>query len=623
MNRFTWCVILVVATSTVTANGAERSISERLAKESWITQTRLVPSAIGVTRQETNIPCWIDRAELANDPQRMHVWLVGGMDGSDVAVDATMRIMRQFHDRPKSSDVPQWMSLSAVLLGNPDGWSKQLGEKNDSNGRPTRGYPPQGDGYVTATDPEAAYLWRWLGTQAPDLVIEVRSDADRATALNQRGWWCGLLASRPTPRLIETLAKSTDAPFPFRVGDSQFPETDSLAARLPLERPAAMGAIPALRLCVSDAAFESHDLRLEVLAGLIKAGRELSEPNDNAIKHARPERRQREARTPIEVAEQLAKRYGHSLKTVQYIPAVAVIGRLRLSELNNDSAHRRDVEKLLEPYVSGQQKAISDKPSGSDFAGHLVFGELALRTKDEATKAKLIALAKAAADFAFDSNGKPREAMPAHVDMSDAVFMACPILAQVGRLTGEVKYHDMAVRHLAFMRKLCARPDGLYRNSPLNDAAWGRGNGFPALGLALTLTDLPAEHPGRAEMLRAFQEHLAALRSHQDPTGMWHQVIDVEGSYRELTATCMITFAMLRGMKHGWLDRATYEPCVRKAWPAILARIGSDGSLIDVCEGTGKQTSLRAYLDRKAILGPDDRGGAMALLVATEMEAWK
>ena len=73
----------------------------------------------------------------------------------------------------------------------------------------------------------------------------------------------------------------------------------------------------------------------------------------------------------------------------------------------------------------------------------------------------------------------------------------------------------------------------------------------------------------------------------------------------------------------GWLDRAAFEPSVRKAWPALLARIGSDGSLIDVCEGTGKQTSRRAYLDRKAILGPDDRGGAMALLVATEMEASK
>lgn len=304
---------------------------------------------------------------------------------------------------------------------------------------------------------------------------------------------------------------------------------------------------------------------------------------------------------------------------MQYIPAVAVIGRIRLSELMNDPSPQQDAERIVEPYLSGKQKAISDNPSGSDFAGHLVFGELALRIKDEPTKAKLISLAKAAADFGFDADGQPRKAMPSHVEMSDAVFMSCPILAQVGRLTSDVKYHDMAVRHLAFMRKLCARPDGLYRNSPLNDAAWGRGNGFPALGLALTLTDLPAEHPGRAEVLRAFQQHLAALRTHQDPTGMWHQVIDVEGSYRELTATCMITFAMLRGMKHGWLDRATYEPSIRQSWPAILARIAADGSLIDVCEGTGKQTSLRAYLDRKAILGPDDRGGAMALLVATEM----
>jgi rhamnogalacturonyl hydrolase YesR len=344
---------------------------------------------------------------------------------------------------------------------------------------------------------------------------------------------------------------------------------------------------------------------------------------DDWHSEARRERLQRIRRSPIEVAEQLAKRYGHSLKTVQYIPAVAVIGRIRLSELTGDQSHRKDAEKLLETYVSGKQKAISDKPSGSDFAGHLVFGEMAQRTTDDTTKAKLIALAKVAADFAFDADGKPREAMPAHVEMSDAVFMGCPILAQVGRLTGDVKYHDMAVRHLAFMRKLCARPDGLYRNSPLNDAAWGRGNGFPALGLALTLTDMPVDHPGRADVLRAFQEHLAALKTHQDPTGMWHQVIDVEGSYRELTATCMISFAMLRGMKHGWLDRATYEPCVRKSWPAILARIGSDGSLIDVCEGTGKQTSLRAYLDRKAILGFDDRGGAMSLLVATEMAAFQ
>ena len=123
-------------------------------------------------------------------------------------------------------------------------------------------------------------------------------------------------------------------------------------------------------------------------------------------------------------------------------------------------------------------------------------------------------------------------------------------------------------------------------------------------------------------MLATFQEHLAALAKHQDPTGMWHQVIDHPSSYRELTATCMTTFAMIRGVRNGWLDRNTFEPLIRKAWSAIKVRIAEDGGLIDVCEGTGKQTTLRAYLDRKAILGPDDRGGAMSLLVSVEAAAF-
>jgi len=163
------------------------------------------------------------------------------------------------------------------------------------------------------------------------------------------------------------------------------------------------------------------------------------------------------------------------------------------------------------------------------------------------------------------------------------------------------------------------RRDGLYRHSPLDEAAWGRGNGFPALGLALSLDNLPVDHAGRAEMLRAFQAHMEALARHQDPTGAWHQVIDVPGSYRELTATCMIAYAALRGVRAGWLDRARFQPLVDSAWHAIRTRVASDGRLVDVCAGTGKQKDLQDYLDRPAILGPDPRGGAMALLIAVEM----
>jgi rhamnogalacturonyl hydrolase YesR len=239
---------------------------------------------------------------------------------------------------------------------------------------------------------------------------------------------------------------------------------------------------------------------------------------------------------------------------------------------------------------------------------------MAKRTGDQ----RYITRVRTAADLAFTESGEMREAMPMHTEMSDAVFMGCPILASAGKLTGKSIYFDMAARHLQFMQKLCLRTDGLYRHSPLNEAAWGRGNGFPALGLAWTLEEMPASHPQFAPMLQSFQAHMAALAKFQDNDGMWHEVVDRPDSYAEFSATAMIAMAMLRGVRHNWLDR-TYKDRAQAAWRAILVRSGRDGALVDVCESTGKQKSLEDYLNRAASLGNDARGGGMAMLLATEM----
>jgi rhamnogalacturonyl hydrolase YesR len=101
---------------------------------------------------------------------------------------------------------------------------------------------------------------------------------------------------------------------------------------------------------------------------------------------------------------------------------------------------------------------------------------------------------------------------------------------------------------------------------------------------------------------------------------MWRNVIDRPGAYPEYSATAMIATAMLRGIRNGWLDRATYEPLVEKAWKAILARTGADGHLVDVCESTGTRgLNYDDYVHRAAIVGRDDRGGGMAMFFATEL----
>ena len=101
---------------------------------------------------------------------------------------------------------------------------------------------------------------------------------------------------------------------------------------------------------------------------------------------------------------------------------------------------------------------------------------------------------------------------------------------------------------------------------------------------------------------------------------MWHQVIDHSGSYREMTSTCMITFAILRGLKHGWLEESEYLPITERAWEAIkLTHRHPTASSSTSAPVPGKQNTLRDYLDRTAILGRDERGGAMALIVSVEM----
>lgn len=322
-------------------------------------------------------------------------------------------------------------------------------------------------------------------------------------------------------------------------------------------------------------------------------------------------------RSPRQLAEQLAAVYGQRLDQVAYIPALPLVAKLRLSELTGVPKYAEEVDRVVAAFLRGEKTPVPK--SGSEQAGHLVFAELAQRAKGQ-DRDRWIQLCRNAADQIFDADGKPLPIMPFHSEMSDAVFMAGPILAATGKLTGERKYFDAAAGHFASMRTLCLRADGLYRHSPMCEAAWGRGNGFPALGLALALSDWPEEHPSRQQLVGEFQQHMAALKPHQDvETGCWHQVIDHPESYDEYSCTCMIGFAMRRGIRRGWLNRTEYQSCVDRAWQAIRDRTSADGQLVNVCAGTGKQKTLQDYLDRPAINGRDDRGGAMGLLFATEL----
>jgi unsaturated rhamnogalacturonyl hydrolase len=316
----------------------------------------------------------------------------------------------------------------------------------------------------------------------------------------------------------------------------------------------------------------------------------------------------RRGRSPREVAQELGKVYGHDFAQPTYIAAMALIAQLRLG-------NTAEVLRLAEPYLNGSTDSFA-RPSQSSLAAHMAFYEIARRTGDERA-AKLVIRA---ANSGFTEDGSLREFMPLNGGWSDSVFMDIPILAKAGALTGDRKYFDMAARHFFYMQKIVGRPDGLYRHQASTDAAWGRGNGFPALGLALTLNDFPKEHPDYPALLAAFQKHMKALSQFQDENGMFREVIDYPGSYPEYSGTSMIATAMMRGIRRGWLDASVYQLIVDRAWQAILIRTAPDGRLFDVAESTGTRgLTLKDYLRRAAILDSDPRAGAFAMILATEI----
>jgi rhamnogalacturonyl hydrolase YesR len=198
------------------------------------------------------------------------------------------------------------------------------------------------------------------------------------------------------------------------------------------------------------------------------------------------------------------------------------------------------------------------------------------------------------------------------------MFMTAVVLARSGRRPDHRHDLDTSARLLVDYATRLQRSDGLFNHASDGPAAWGRGNGFAALGLMEALTVMPEPHPVRAKLLDIFRRQMSAVRTHQAPDGMWRQVIDAPGSYREESATAMLLTAMARGIRLGWIDR-TYLPTVQRAWRGLSAHVEEEGTIVDVCTGTGAGPDLRYYLNRAAITGADDRGGAMALLASIEV----
>jgi hypothetical protein len=505
---------------------------------------------------------------------------VGGFTGQTEDVNLALRTLDLYLGA--GDWLTQTLALSAVPCVNPDGLAAGSGPENGAGGRPAEGYPPADNFFYDAHNPERRYLWRWAGLQAPDLVLEVRAGAAVV-------WEVSAAAASFAP----VLQAGNAAP------------ADSFVAALGATTVNGLGPIPGLRLTTTPQALEGQLNRLwELLAR--QPG-----PHPSPARGVLDTRR---ARTPLRIAHLLATVYGHSLEPVVYTLGMGISGRLRLARLDPEFPDPApDIVQLVEPYVSGARPMWTEPASPATLAG-LIWGlQLTEATRD---RRYVQLVADVAARYQpGDTGGAPPPSDPEF--RTEDMFMNGAMLGRAFQLTGEARYLDLLTQFL--LNAHIQQDNGLFWHCRSAPYYWGRGNGFAVLGFCETLSFLPIAHADRPVLLDIHTRHLEALRQRQLPSGMYPQVLDVPGSYEEFTVTCMLGYAMAHGLRRGWLD-TSYRPTVEQAWQGVTERIDESGGLIDCCTNTGVQSSRQAYVDRPAIFGRDDRGGAMALWFALELE---
>jgi rhamnogalacturonyl hydrolase YesR/catechol 2,3-dioxygenase-like lactoylglutathione lyase family enzyme len=200
----------------------------------------------------------------------------------------------------------------------------------------------------------------------------------------------------------------------------------------------------------------------------------------------------------------------------------------------------------------------------------------------------------------------------------DDMYMETLVQVQAFRATGDAKYLDRSsLEMVAYLDKL-QMPSGLFYHEPEVKYYWGRGNGWVAAGMAELLSSLPEEHPRRARILEGYRKMMKALVESQGADGMWRQLIDRSDSWPETSSTGMFTFAMITGVKHGWLDAATYGPAARKAWLALAGYVDQNADVTSICTGTNKLDDLDYYLARPRRTG-DFHGQAPVLWAASAL----
>ena len=338
---------------------------------------------------------------------------------------------------------------------------------------------------------------------------------------------------------------------------------------------------------------------------------------------------------PQVIGEQLVKHYletphshwgdinsKYTTTFVTYPDVCTWLGSLWFATATKNEELYKGLVDRFEPLFGEQKNMLPEfYPKPHNVVDWYVFGAVPLEIYKRVKDQKYLDLGLKYADLQWVMPENPTEEQRKWQEQDyswqtrlwiDDMFMITAVQAQAYLVTGDEKYMDRASREMVLYLDSIQRPNGLFHHASNVPYFWGRGDGWMAVGMAEMLRMMPKDSPYKERVMESYKLMMKTLLRYQGYDGMWTQIIDDPNSWNETASTAMFTYAMIVGVKNGWLDKKTYGAAARKAYISLLSYLDENWNIRNVCEGTGARNNYKYYLTRRKLTG--DLHGQAALI---------
>ena len=229
----------------------------------------------------------------------------------------------------------------------------------------------------------------------------------------------------------------------------------------------------------------------------------------------------------------------------------------------------------------------------------------------------------------------------------DGIYMASPFLAMYGKAFNEPEMTADAVHQvLTIAKHNHDEATGLFHHgwdesrtqfwcdtlTGRSSTFWGRSIGWYGMAIVEILDIIPADQPGRSDVIAVLQGLADAIVRYQDPDSkIWWEILDQgtrEGNYLEASVSAMFVYTLARGVNQGYLD-AKYMETARQGFDGLLNRLikeNPDGtiSITQCCSvgglgGSSRRDGSFEYYISEPVRDNDAKATGPFILAAMEL----